>query len=301
MKSTIIFLASMFITVLSYAQQQPEHTQYMLNHFHINPGAAGSVDGIPFMLSSRHQWVGLENAPSTQVLSVHGLSQNYGMGAMLLNDSWGNMRRTGLQLAYSYILDVSSDVKAGIGLAGSASQYTLNQTGYKPYDSDDELLTGVKESAFVPNADFGAYFYQPETWFAGLSVNNLLQSRLKLTANESEETTLNRLFCVMGGYTLSVSDVIAIEPSVLLRYTGSSPFLADINMRAIYDKHYWIGLSYRTAKEITVNAGLKYKQFIFGYSFDYTTSDLSTFTSGTHEIVAGYVFGAKNSSAALLK
>lgn len=297
MKISIFILLLTLAASILKAQQLPEYSQYVLNPLVVNPGAAGSAEGIPLLLSSRHQWVGFENAPSTQVLSVQGLSSNYGLGGILVNDSWGNTRRMGLQLAYSYIIDINTDIKAGIGLGLSAFQYTIDQSSYKTYDLNDATLTGAKESSFLPNADFGFYMYSEQKWFGGVSVTHLLENKIKVTADESSSNKAVRHFFVMGGYTFPVSDVIEIQPALLLKTTAVSPMLAEINVRAIYDKNYWLGFAYRTAKEINILAGLKFKQFMFGYSFDYTTSDLSSFTSGTHEIVLGYNFGKKQSEA----
>ena len=47
--------------------------------------------------------------------------------------------------------------------------------------------------------------------------------------------------------------------------------------------------------------GIKYKGFVFGYAFDYATSDIKNYQSGTHEIVIGYNIGeGKNTGSSLL-
>ena len=59
-------------------------------------------------------------------------------------------------------------------------------------------------------------------------------------------------------------------------------------MRGIYKKDYWLGLSYRTDGAIVTLLGLTYKDFIFGFAFDYATSKLSNFQAGTFELMLGY-------------
>ena len=66
---------------------------------------------------------------------------------------------------------------------------------------------------------------------------------------------------------------------------------ADINIRGIYQDNYWIGISYRSSNDIIAMLGLKINKFIFGYAFDFTTSDIKTYSSGSHEIMLGYNFG----------
>jgi hypothetical protein len=40
----VLFLIILFVTKNSFAQQDPQYSQYMFNHIVINPGYAGSKD-----------------------------------------------------------------------------------------------------------------------------------------------------------------------------------------------------------------------------------------------------------------
>ncbi|MBB1141045.1 type IX secretion system membrane protein PorP/SprF, partial [Myroides sp. WP-1] len=42
----------------TYAQQDPQYTQYMYNHSNINPAYAGSNEGLNIFGLYRTQWVG---------------------------------------------------------------------------------------------------------------------------------------------------------------------------------------------------------------------------------------------------
>jgi hypothetical protein len=53
----------------------------------------------------------------------------------------------------------------------------------------------------------------------------------------------------------------------------------------------WLGLSYRTKDALSVMLGYLHKNWMMvGYSFDYTTTRLRNYSSGTHEIVLGLRF-----------
>ena len=54
------------------AQQKPHYTQYILNQYIVNPALTGIENYIDVKLSHRHQWVGIQDAPVTSYLSVHG-------------------------------------------------------------------------------------------------------------------------------------------------------------------------------------------------------------------------------------
>ena len=54
------------------AQQRPYYTQYIMNNYIINPAVAGIENYWDVKASHRVQWVGLQDAPVTTYLTVHG-------------------------------------------------------------------------------------------------------------------------------------------------------------------------------------------------------------------------------------
>src|SRR6266446_5036057 len=54
------------------AQQRPHYTQYILNNYILNPAISGIENYTDLKLSARNQWVGLDGAPQTFYLTIHG-------------------------------------------------------------------------------------------------------------------------------------------------------------------------------------------------------------------------------------
>src|SRR5688572_8114710 len=54
------------------AQQKPHYTQYILNQYIVNPALSGIENYIDIKASHRHQWVGIQDAPVTTYVSLHG-------------------------------------------------------------------------------------------------------------------------------------------------------------------------------------------------------------------------------------
>ncbi len=53
-----------------------------------------------------------------------------------------------------------------------------------------------------------------------------------------------------------------------------------------------VGLSYRTGDAIVAMFELQVaSNFRFGYAFDYTITEISNYSSGTHEVILRYEFG----------
>ncbi|MGX8249340.1 type IX secretion system membrane protein PorP/SprF, partial [Escherichia coli] len=66
----IFFLLGM--VAIGRAQQRPYYTQYIMNNYIINPAVAGIENYWDVKASHRMQWVGLQDAPVTTYLTIHG-------------------------------------------------------------------------------------------------------------------------------------------------------------------------------------------------------------------------------------
>jgi len=70
-KAFCVLVASL-ICFATFAQQLPHYTQYVLNNYIINPAVAGIENYTDVKISHRHQWVGIDGAPVTTYLTIHG-------------------------------------------------------------------------------------------------------------------------------------------------------------------------------------------------------------------------------------
>lgn len=299
----LIFIIGILVSTSSFSQQLPMYSQYMLNGFLLNPAIAGTVDYTPVCLTAKQQWASIDNAPSTQAISAHSLikSKNLGVGGYLFNDSFGPTGISGVQVSGSYHLNLSADgTKLALGLSFMAFQYTLDETNLIVEDQvPDAALTGAKQSAFVPDASFGAYAYN-EFWYVGLSANNLVEFDIDLGSETSEKNSMVRHYFLHGGYIFVLSPDFKLEPSVLVKGTERSPFQADINIKGYYKNNYWAGFAYRSNKSLVSMIGLKIDKYYLGYAFDYTFSDLSNYSTGSHEIMLGINIGEQQNRGSSL-
>src|SRR3569833_1316890 len=71
-KSVCLTIAALVAGLLLRAQQKPEYTQYILNNYILNPALTGIENYTDVKISHRHQWVGIQDAPVTTYLTVHG-------------------------------------------------------------------------------------------------------------------------------------------------------------------------------------------------------------------------------------
>lgn len=290
MKKLLIFTAVMAVCLGGFSQQLPLYSQYMFNKMLVNPAVTGSKENIPIRLTARQQWVGINNAPSTQILSGHYRLKNetMGVGGMIFADRFGPESRIGLQGNYAYILPVfSNSARLAFGLSFQVFQYQMDYTQLIALDDNDPALNYTQENAWLPESDFGLYLYGDQ-YFAGLSANQMIELPMKVGGQEVEMNTLVRHYHFIGGYRFEAGNEFDFEPSTLIKGTAKTPFQLDINLKAIYKNDYWAGVSYRTSGDIISMIGIRYQEFEFGFAFDFSTSRLSRYLDGSFEIMLGY-------------
>jgi len=303
MKKIILILSIVLIGESIFAQQQSLYSQYMFNQFLINPAITGNVDYIPVRLTARQQWVGVNDAPSSQSLSGHMLlgNKNMGIGGYFFSDSFGPETKVGVQASYSYILKIDRrrDTKLAFGIAARAFQYRLDYNKLVAIDHSDELLYSNTETTFVPDADFGVYLYN-DKYSVGMSATQLIGLPVEITKNQTKQNDMLRHYYLQGAYKFRITREFQLEPSVMFRATEVAPVSVDFNVRGIYNQYYWLGLSYRSSNTMAAMIGIKYNHIVLGYAYDFSFSKMINYQSGTHEIILGYNFNEKNKKGSSL-
>jgi len=306
------FLAGMPVIT---AQQFPMYSQYMMNGFLLNPSYAGSDYYTTFGLTVREQWLNLPHAPSTYAAAFQTrlLNDSYitkstavrkkisrptkggrvGVGGYLFSDHNGIMHRTGLQMAYAYHLPVGDEQQLSIGLSLSAYQYFVDINGaFMPDDVQDDLLNTYDQVVYIPDANFGVS-YTTRNYYAGFAMTNLFRGSLMVgNGSENSRSELGHYFLTGGMRFYPGSDWI-VEPSVMLKSSDMlfKSFQVDLTGRVYYREDYWLGLSYRTNDAVILMAGVKVDRFYIGYAFDFTLSEIRSYTYGTHELTVLARFG----------
>ena len=99
MKNLFVCLWVYFLmSMSSFAQQDPQYSQYMFNQMVINPAYAGSKNAISSAAFIRSQWTGIEGAPTTESVTIHGPLRNkkVGLGFAMIADQIGPTKSIGV-------------------------------------------------------------------------------------------------------------------------------------------------------------------------------------------------------------
>lgn len=283
------------MVLIAKTQQLPLYSQYMFNKMLLNPGATGSEKNLPVQLAIRQQWVGFEDAPSTQVLNAQYCLEDYnmGVGAILYVDRFGPEQKLGFQLNYSYILKLGDELKLGLGLSLQGFQYRLDYTKLNVIDQSDPNIFDAKETKFVPESDFGLFLYH-KNYFAGISGNQLIGLPIVVGGQEIHIAKLVRHFNFLGGYKFKLNNDFDLEPSMLIKSSFKAPHQLDFNLKTIFQNNYWLGFSYRTSNDIIAILGLNFKEFDLGFAVDFVTSDIAAYQNGSYELFITYKIPVSN-------
>lgn len=293
----LALMAALFLGQFSSeAQQIYRRSQFVINTFMANPAVAGTMNYTPVFASYRNQWAGFRGAPVTMMASGHtGFKSGIGAGAIAYHDDTGGaISRSGLEAACAYRVDLNNFDAVSFGLSLNASQFAFDNSKLVVMDPTDQALNGgIAEKTMNVDATFGFLIYGKQ-YYAGLSVPHLFESQLNLDSEvKPAENTNRRHYQLMGSYKYYASDEWDLQPSAFIRFTGNLPVQMDINVRAIYNQVMFGGLTYRHNDAIAVMFGANYREFVFGYSYDITTTRAVAMSPHTHELVIGYYIAKK--------
>ena len=294
MKKTRIALFAILCSSALWAQQDVQFTQFANNKIFYNPGVTGAGDAICLSAAHRSQWVGFDNAPTTQNFSAN-IPLNFLHGGLALNftnDMIGYFQDITVGVGYGYQMDLLGGT-LGLGLrADFRNKNVTSGVWAPPQTMNDPSLVALGSTSMATDLSFGAY-YQQETWYAGLSSTRLLETKDILNAtggSANAQIRGQRHYYFMGGYNLDLGNGIVLQPAAMVK-TDLVTTQLDINAAATYNNQIWGGVTYRVYDALAIMAGYQItKDLRATYSYDLTTSSLANSSSGSHEIMMSYCF-----------
>lgn len=297
MKKLFFIAAVTLLTIKVYGQQEILLSQYMFNGLFLNPAYAGSHSFAEATALHRSQWVGFDGAPRTQTFGIEGpiTDKNMGIGLTVINDRIGDTRQTEIFANWSYhlLLDPAGKTSLSFGIRAGFADYTAELTQTNVFDNGDPIFNQNVGNQFVPKFGAGVYLYSKK-WYAGLSVPTIFAADNNVRFNISDVS--DRYFqphtYLTAGYVYTVSEDIKLKPSFLLRYLNNAPLQADINCNLLFKNTFWLGVSYRTGDAIVGLFEINVlEDFRIGYAYDFTTTQIMSYSGGSHEVMLSYKFG----------
>lgn len=266
------------------AQQDALFTQYMYNTVIINPAYAGSRGHLNFNAIHRSQWVGLDGAPTTQTFSVNDyLGNKMGLGLSAVRDEIGPAMEINVTVDYAYTLTLGQkDTKLALGLKAGLHNLDINLDRLNIEDPTEvNALQNVNQLS--PQIGAGVYLYGSK-WYLGISTPNFLKTDHYDEVAVSTASERLHVF-TMAGYVFDLNPRVKFKPSVLLRKVGGAPVSFDIASNFMFYEKFVIGASYRWDSSVSALAAFQLSpRLMLGYAYDFDTTELARFNSGSHEI-----------------
>jgi type IX secretion system PorP/SprF family membrane protein len=180
-----------------------------------------------------------------------------------------------------------------LGLKLGVSNNRNNLAEYIQYPGEtDPTLQGEIDSHYMPNFGVGAFLFS-ETYYVGFSIPKILENTIKDNYNNLTQPEI-RQYYLIAGYVFHLSEYLQFKPTLLTKATVGTPVQLDFTANFLLGEKVWLGAMYRTGDAFGVIAQWIFdKKLRIGYGFDFTTSELQRFNSGTHEVMVSYEMGVK--------
>jgi type IX secretion system PorP/SprF family membrane protein len=322
MKKALLFVLSLFSYVLTNAQETPRSTQYIFNGILFNPAVTGIENYIDAKIGYRKQWAGLEGSPTTQYVSIHApIGDNYvrssinsfssegnnpmsrsfvntytaaephhGIGLYAINDKAGRIKNTMFNASYAYHLGLNNYLNLSVGAAGGFSSLNIDVDNIIAERTDDPLFTADNNNLLRPDVSAGVWLYSAQ-FFVGISGKKVFGKTAYLMNNQRIETAYQKaVFYGSAGYKFFLDEEIAVIPSALVSYWSNAPLAFDANVKLAFRDKFWLGTGLRNNDSYSILAGVNFSHLInISYSYDISTSPIRNSSSGSHEIVLGFL------------
>ena len=306
---------------ISKAQQYIPFAQHAFNGSQINPAYVGYKEMWFAQVGIRSQWAKVDGAPKSGYANVDGIldpvAKRHGAGLQIAYDKIGVQSATSMFVSYALRLQMDDDdtQRLSLGIAGGATQYSLNGNDLIYIDENDSYIPRGMITTWRPDIRLGAFYYHPN-WYLGFSVHDLLansDSREDFVYNQNSLEGLyrNTHGYLMTGAAFPVADGLIFRPSLLIKDDLIGPTAFDVNAMVIFDEKFWVGAAFRSRSRIfnrdyddlPLSKFSSYKsigllaqlytssKLRIGYSFEHSLNKIAGMNNGTHEISLGVSLG----------
>jgi type IX secretion system PorP/SprF family membrane protein len=303
----IVFIA----TTLDLKAQDPAFSQFYANPLYLNPALTGTSAMPRFISNYRNQWPNQGNTFVTYNFTYDGYisSIRSGLGGKIMYDRElnGVINTINTSFLYSYHLQANDRLFFSLALeAGFISkQFNVSQLIFPGMiDQGTGTITGSYPLPFedgkkiFPDVSFGMAGQMDDVYF-GVALHHLTRPDQSIIEGDNVGRLPMKMTLHIGAkghrfHRALFSREFTISPNLIYQQQGS---FKQINA-GLYLKEDWFtfGLWYRNNLSIRPDAaiamvGIQSERFHLGYSFDFSLSELSAYSYGSHEVSMTFYFG----------
>lgn len=289
----IISLSICLLSLVSYSQQTPQRNLYGYNKYAINPAYAGASGCTQINFSHLNQWVKVEGAPLTSMISANGLiGKSLGVGGQVLVDQIGMIQQVSAMGSLSYGLTIGKTHNIRLGASIGYNQYRIDASDAIAFENGDPIIEGGEQAGGTVNSNIGI-LYQWKNLEISVGAQQLIQSTSNMSFAGIDGFGLRRHLNGLVAYNQKIGNNWMLTPSIYTKGTNNG-YQLDINADATYNKYISGGIGYRTSVGLIARAGIQVQDLFFiGYAYETPMSNIASYSSGSHEILLGIKFCKK--------
>lgn len=294
----IVFILLLVLLVPDTRAQEKTllYSHYSFNGIAINPAYSGSHDMLSIGISHRSQWIGFEGAPAYNTVSLHTPLRDtkIGLGLLVMNESIGLRKHTGIFINYAHRLNLSRG-KLALGLKAGISNGSFEQIDL---GNDDYIFGDHTDNFLLPNFGFGIYYYGTG-FYAGISVPLILGYKADNSGEVVSYHDFSKyVYYLITGVKARIADNWRLHPSVLIAYDRGSGLVADGGMKILYKDILGAGVNYRTKGALVMLMDYKITyQLKIGLAYDYGFKGINEYNRSSIEVALEYNFGYRIKAA----
>ncbi|MBI3719202.1 MAG: PorP/SprF family type IX secretion system membrane protein [Sphingobacteriales bacterium] len=319
-----ICLASLLLNK-AVAQTDPHFTQNYTYPMYINPAMTGGSDG-DYRVSAiyRSQWGSISNPFRTVGVSFDTrTNKNIALGVNVQNQSAGdggfNYLTASASVAYTGV-KFGNDLNQRLVLAVQAgminrrvdqSKFKWGEqwnpiTGYNPNNAISETFNTTSATALDMGA--GAMYYdatpdKKSNIFGGFSVYHINRPKDPIVYSSSAElSTIPLRFVLNGGISFNISEKFNVVPHVLYMQQGNAKeimFGTYVRMNVNEETDFLFGGYYRNKDAVAPYAGIDYKNFTIGVSYDANISKLGAMTRNVNSFEISFTYTKRSTDKSI--
>lgn len=304
-----ILLLPLLICTTQVDAQDLHFSQYFNSPLTTNPANTGFIPDADYRIGAnyRNQWSSIMTVPY-KTMSVFGDAQLFrdrletgwlGLGGVILSDvaGTGSLRSTKVygSVAYHQMLGYSSLLSAGFNVGYAEKRIDPSKLKF-PDQFDGEFFDGNLPTSGLPvntstryfDLQAGinyAYFPQENVYLnAGYSIQHVNKPRETFYADKSESGIIPMRHIAFANAILKVHEKVILSPNVYFSIQSKATeimggVLANYNLSEAGEMQLIGGAYYRHKDAIMPMAGFEIKNVRFLFSYDVSTSGISSFNN----------------------
>jgi type IX secretion system PorP/SprF family membrane protein len=125
--------------------------------------------------------------------------------------------------------------------------------------------------------------------YIGISAPNLIETvhfdKSASSSSTSHVVTEKINYYLIAGYVFDLNPNLKLKPSLQTKYVQGAPLQVDVSANFLMNEKFVAGLAYRWSAAMSAMVGFQASDsWFFGYGYDFDTTELAQYNSGSHEI-----------------